>query len=819
MSTSTRLAFASVALAAVACQQIDRPAPAPEPGLEPALLAPVVTADAEHYALELAVDPVGRSIAGTLDLTFAAAGGDLSTLTLDLSGLRVYQVVDAQGRELAFFQKGAGLSVVLAEPLALGASTDVTIRYGGSPAKGLWFVRERDGVATQVFTQGECEDSSWWFPCIEDPSDRATSELVVTLPAGWQAVAAGERVDRRESADAVVEHWRMTDPHPAYLTTLVAGELAVVEDAWEDVPLAYVAAPEYEDGLAAAFGETPEMLAFFSELTGIRYPYAKYSVAAVDGFPFGGMENISATTLTDTVLTDARGTRDGDAIGLLAHEAAHQWFGDLVTCATWEHIWLNEGFATYMTQLYYEATRGEEEFRLRWHDTLRGYLAKDRGADRRSMLEDEYRDPIDLFFSGHAYAGGAVRLHLLRFELGDRVFFDGVREYLARHQGGSVTTDDLQAAMEAVSGRDLEPWFAQWLDGVGYPELDVAWRWRDGAVELTVTQTQRAVTGTPEVFRMPVDVEVRTAKGSVVHRIDLDARRATYTLPSAERPTWVWFDEGGWLPARVDRKKGVSEWLAVASGQDDAVARRTAVEALGELLAEDQAGDAVELARAELVNRLRQDGAVRVRAAAAKALGQDGSAEARLRLMSAAGGDPDTAVRAAALDALQGWGKDLELAAFARATYDEGYSWRTMGAAADLLVAADPDGAFQWLVRALLDADSPHGVLRADLATSLARVDNVRVAPILTDLANDRGLPTKARVAAVRALGNVAVGDRAVRTALIGLLETRDARLRRAAVNSLVAFDDAVANGALARHYERSVVPREKRAIEATFGR
>ncbi|MDF1800385.1 MAG: M1 family aminopeptidase [Planctomycetota bacterium] len=805
-------------LALGGCKNTAEPAPQP---VAPVELAPVAVphADAEHYRLELTLDPFGRSLAGTLDLSLSAADGPLSVVNLQLAGLRVFDVVDSTGRELAFFQKGNALNIVLAGLLAEGSGTDLTIRYGGSPQKGLWFVRERDGVPTQVFTQGECEDSSWWFPCIEDPSDRATSELIVTMPAGWNAVAAGERVDRTEDGSSVTEHWRMTFPHPAYLTTLVAGELSMVADEYDGIPLSYISAPEYADRLQATFGETPAVLDFLSNLTGIRYPYAKYSTAAVSGFPFGGMENISATTVTDTVMRDERGRLDGDAVGLIAHEAAHQWFGDLVTCGTWQHVWLNEGFATYMTQLYFEASRGNDEFRNRWYDSLQAYLDSDVGEARRPMTEGTFEDPIDLFFTGHAYAGGAVRLHYLRYVLGDGAFFDGVREYLARHAGGAVLTADFQAAMEASSGVDLDSYFTQWFEAEGYPELSTSWRYRNGAVELTVTQSQRAVGGTPEAFRFPVDVEVRTNKGSVTHRIEVDSTRATYELPCNERPSWVWFDEGGWLPARIDRDKTTTEWLAIAAGQDDVIARRMAVEGLGADLAGGLAGDQVDFARAELVNRMRQDSSSWVRAAAAKSLGMDKSPEARLRLMAAASSDANTHVRKAAFLALQNWGMDLELAGFARTQYREGYSWRTMGAAADLLVTSDPKGAFQWFVRALLDADSAHGVLRADLARSLARIDNVRVPSILIDLANDKSLETATRVAAVEALPKVAELDRNARTALIALLQTRDARLRRATVASLAQFDDATSRAALASHYKRSVVPRERRAIEATFGR
>jgi len=781
--------------------------------------------DAEHYALSLTVDPVARAIDGNLKLRFVSNDEGLPHVVLDLAGLKVYNVLDSKGRDLAFFQKGEEMTIVLATPLARGASEELEIRYGGSPKKGLWFTDFERGMATQIFTQGECEDAHWWFPCIDNPSDRATSELTVTLPEGWVATAAGERIDRQEGAGSVTEQWRMTTPHPVYLTTLVAGDFVVKTAEWDGIPLTYLADPKYRDLIEASYAATPNALAFLSDVTGLRYPYPKYSQACVDDFPFGGMENISATTMTDTMLRTERGMRDRNADGLIVHEAAHQWFGDLLTCDSWEHVWLNESFATYMTQLYFENTKGNDEFRMRWYDSMQGYLANDVGTKRRPTVYATYRDPMDLFFTGQTYAGGAARLHYLRFILGDAAFFSGIRTYVAENQGRGVTTFDLMAAMQKASGQDLSGFFDQWLYGEGYPELNVSWEWsaKDQAVRLTVRQTQRELAGTPGVFQLPVDVAVRTGKGTVVHRIDLTKRSQVFELASDVAPDWVWFDEGGWLPAKVTRDKGPAEWLTLAASADDALPRRLAVEALGDAFgggnAFDMRGDQMDFARAELVNRLRQDTSSWVRSAAAKALGQEHGDESRIRLMAAAGSDANTHVRRAALDALQGWGADFELAAFARAQYEEAYSWQTMGAAAHLLATSDPKGIFQWTLRQLFVADSPHDVLRGDLLDVMANIDNVRATPQLVEWATDRTADAGARIAAVRGLGQLKQLNKSARTALIGLLGTDNARLRRSVVDSLAKFDDAVSRTALKDFYSQTVFPREKRAIEAAFGR
>ena len=821
-ASTSLLGFIALAGGLTACQSN---ALTPPPRMVvPALTShavPSLPVDVEHYAIDLLVDPVARAIDGTCKLRFSAGMGELNTVNLSLEGLRVHSVSDSAGRDLAFFQEAGTLSIVLSELVSRGDFEELTVAYGGVPKKGLWFVRERDGVPTQVFTQGECEDARWWFPCVDVPADRATSQVTVTMPTSWTSVAAGELVDRKEGTSTVTDTWFMSVPHPTYLTTLVAGEFTTVNDEWDGVPLSYLAAPEYSEYLEAGLSETPKVLGFMSDVTGLRYPYSKYSQACVDGFPFGGMENISATTMTSKTLRDHRGLLDGDSVGLIAHEAAHQWFGDLLTCNSWDHIWLNEGFATYMTLLYFESSRGNDEFRMRWYDTMVGYLRADVGKDRRPTVHNVYRDPIDLFFGGQTYGGGAVRLHYLRFILGDDAFYEGVRTYVAENQGRGVTTTDLQLAMEKASGQSLGTFFDQWLLAEGFPELSVSWSYdrEAGMVNLSVEQRQDSRGGTPSAFRLPVDVELRGPKGSVTHRLEITQRKQIFQLASDELPTWLWFDEGGWMPAQIDRKKKVGEWLAIAASQDDPIARRIAVDVLGRQFGNNLSDQQENFIHAELVNRMRQDSSSWVRKEAATAIGRAGNAEGRLRLMTAATDDSSTHVREAAFGALATYGLNLKTSAFARAQYDAGYSWKTKAAAARLLAASDPKGIFQWLVRELFNADSPHDVLRANLLQLMATLDNSRVTSQLTQWATDTTAGPAARKAAVEGLAKVGQLDRDARGVLIDMLAVKDFRLRGAVVRGLTEFKDSASRNALQRFYSESVFPREKRAIEAAFGK
>ncbi|TAJ25343.1 MAG: M1 family peptidase, partial [Planctomycetota bacterium] len=717
--------------------------------------------DVEHYALDLAIDPGARTLQGTCTVRLFARDRDLVEVELDLEGLQVSSVREVGGAELHFEQRAGRLAFWIPEPLRRGSTASYAIAYGGAPAKGLWFSGLVAGRPTQVFTQGECQDARWWFPCVDEPWERATHELRVTLPAGWKAVAAGQRVERNESQGRVVEHWKMDVAHPAYLTTLVAGELVEQTSTWDGTPLSFLADADSAPLMDTSFDETDDVLAFLSSATGLRYPYAKYAQAAVENFPFGGMENISATTLTETALVDQRARNDGGMEGLVAHEAAHQWYGDLLTCADWSHVWLNEGLATYMTQLYYESTRGVDEFRARMRDMQDGYVAADVGNDRRPTVHGAFREPMDLFFKGgQTYGGAASRLHLLRFELGDAKFFEGLRTYTNEYAGRSVTTAMFQRAFEKVSGRDLGPFFQQWFHSAGYPEFRVSWSYDagKGIARVTVEQTQAAERGTPSVFRAPVVIEVRDAGGPRTQRVELTQRRQSFEIPCTSKPVYVAFDKGSWLPKRVTMSRTAGEALAQLRLDDDVNGRRDAIAALVEALKLRMSGEERALAVAELELRLHDDcRAIKVAAADALAAldvaggkGPDtllGTPRAREALRVAAAGDKEGSVRAAALRALARYGPGADLAGFARAQFEAGYSYGSMTAAAELVLAADPDNAYGWISKQLL-RESPHDRLRAGLMAVLGKIDGRASTDQLLAWARDPQSHPNARAAA-----------------------------------------------------------------------
>lgn len=769
--------------------------------------------DVEHYALELELLPETRSIRGRCTVRLRPREDEFETLELDLEGLTVSAVHDGFGMPLEFEHERGELWMRLARSCERGELVELAIDYGGAPQKGLWFAGGED-VPTHVFTQGECEDSRWWFPCFDEPSDRATHELVVTMPAHWRAVAAGAKIDERSDGDRRTEHWRIATPHAPYLTTLVAGDFVQEDGVWQGIPLAWLAEHPYAAWMAESLAETDEALDFFTKLTGVRYPYEKYSQACVENFPFGGMENISATTLTAHCLSDERGLRDDPATGLVVHEAAHQWFGDLLTCNDWSHIWLNEGFATYFTFVYFEKTRGRDEFLAMLRDAQDRYANGDRGSGRRPIVHDVYRDPIDLFFGGHTYEGGATRLHLLRHVLGDAAFERGIRLYTAENTNRGVVTDDLRAAMQEASGVDLEEFFEQWLDSPGYPEFEVFWRYDDAKqqVLLTVDQVQRVGDGTRSCYRVPVDVEVREASGRRTVRLELTRRRELFRIPSETEPEWVRFDKFGAIPKKLVTRKSLDEWLLLAAEDDDVNGRRDALLALAELAVDAKTEERQRISEV-LQDRAANDPNRFVRVRAVEGLQELRDTRAKELLMQIGETDEAAACRVAAVRVLCWWGENTELALYAREVFAQGYSWKTMGAAAQLLRFSAPGEAHDQIVE-WMEVESPHGTLQAELATQLGYLGDPGVLVELAQVVADPHAPVLARRASVEMLGKLGKGSSAVRDILLKLLQDRSTLLRRSALEALLELEDPSANPILREYYARCVFPRERRIIE-----
>jgi aminopeptidase N len=337
---------------------------------------------------------------------------------------------------------------------------------------------------------------------------------------------------------------------------MVVGKYAKIEDKYKQISLGYYVYPGKESLAPLAFGKTPDMLKKFEELTGVDFPYNKYDQTIVSNFQFGGMENITATTMADTEIFAAASSPD-DVVDLVSHELAHSWFGNLVTCKSWSELWLNEGFATFMEAAYREKAFGRADYLRKIREDAVGYMASDMvNARRHGLFFKEAVGDETLFDSANAavaYQKGGTVIHTLHETVGDSNFWKAINLYLNRHRFGNVESSDLKKAMEEVSGKDLTWFFDQWVYKGGYPQLSVrqTYNARNKKLTLTVSQIQKGDAVTPAVFILPMDVEVKTARGTKTKMMNINKRTQSFTIQADGRPLKINFDKDEKIPLKI----------------------------------------------------------------------------------------------------------------------------------------------------------------------------------------------------------------------------------------------------------------------------
>ncbi len=738
----------------------------------------------EHLALDIALDFAKKSLAATATLKVRRVSPTATAIVLDAVGFTIERV-EVSGKFADFTYDGRLLRV------ELGKVEDASIRvvYECTPSRGLYFIEpdeHRPHLPRQVWTQCQEEDGRHFFPCHDKPHVKMTSELSVVVPKGWEALSNGRLASRDEHKDGVRFHWKMDDPHPSYLLTLVVGELSVLEADVDGVPITYYVPNGREEDARRTFAETPEMLRFFGRKFGVTYPWNKYAQVVVSDFFFGGMENTTATTLYEHVLLDARAAIDVTSDDLVAHELAHQWFGDFVTCRDWSEAWLNEGFATFCEHLFREHRLGIDEYEYGLKTDLGSYLGESRGRYRRPVVCLDYDAPLDLF-DRHLYEKGGLVLHSLRRTLGDDAFFAGVAHYLRSHARGLVETKDLQRSLERVSGKSLGRAFEEMLYRAGHPEIEVSVSWEDGVLTLATRQTHAHPPneGVPQTFHVPLVADV--AHGDWVERFELTAsqRHQVFSVPCAKRPSFVVIDPDMRVVGEVAVRAPNDMLRAQLASAPTARGRWLAAASLTK--ANDK--PSISALAARLADESEFWG---VRAECASALGHSRKEEAfeSLRLSFSC---KHPKVRRAIADALGSFRtpKSAELLA-ARARGDESYLVEAESARA--LGRTRQPSAFEDLVQ-LLDRPSWAEVVRAGAIDGLAALRDVRAVPHLR--AKTRyGQPPRARRAAALALPKLSE-SRDDRELLEELLDDRDPMLRLDVARALLDFGDVKARAAL----------------------
>lgn len=673
---------------------------------------------------------------GRVTTTAVSRRPGLDRIVLDAGRmLEIRQV--RQGRDtLAFDRPGDSLVVRLPGAAGFGDTVRFVVEYRGRVAQGhgLYFLPAEPGRrGRQVYSGGGTDGNPNWFPTYGGPEDKATWDLVATVPADLTVVSNGRLVaDRRLPGRMHAVHWAQERPASTYLLSLVAAPLVKLRDRWRRVPLAYYVAAADTSRARAVFRMTPDVLEVYARLTGEPFPWAKYAQVTVADY-FGGMENVTATTMADW-LPDRRAELDAPWYRevLIPHEAAHNWFGNYVTTANWANYWLNEGFAQFMVGQYWRMKRGDAAAEDAYLADYRDYLEAD---GRRRM-------PLASLGSNNIYPKGSLVLRMLRLELGDRPFWGAVHRYLERNAFGSATSADLARAVLDATGRNLSWFFDQWVYAAGHPELSVSATYDTTArtLALAVTQTQRDTlpadsTGlryrVPEVFQGRVAVRVGTDHGDVVRQLDLRQRTETLTVgPLPGPPTMVVFDDGNRLLKTLAFPEP-TDWLATQLTRDpDPWNRAWAMSQLGQRTADTAAGLALARAAAGI------DDAT-IRALAAEALGRFPPAVA-LPGLEAAARDTSARVREAAVTALAGVGGPASLA-LARAAFAGDSSYAVRAAAVRAVAELDSAGAHDVVAAALATPSYRSVIQNAALGAAVHTADSTLV-PVLEERLGDQAL-------------------------------------------------------------------------------
>ena len=588
--------------------------------------APVDSADFRKYAPERTVDMLNiaidvtpnfreRSIGASTTLRFKPLRAGTREVRLNAQDLRVEKVSSAKAKLGAHHSTDSELVVTFAEDLPLDQEQEVTVSYSAFPRKGLYFRTKEMGykaVDEHLFTQGEDIEARHWFPCFDAPNEKFSSEIVCRVPAEMTVLSNGKLISEKTENGLKVVHWRQEKPHVSYLISLVAGHFKKVEDQYKDIHLAFYTPASQVDYAQNSFVETKEMMAFFEEEIGVKYPWEKYYQVCVQDFMWGGMENTSISTLTDRTLFPKETENVRSSQGLVAHELAHQWFGDLVTCKDWSQIWLNEGFATYYAHLYNGHKDGKDEFLYGMYNSARGFINRSVAEDSRPVVFRRYDQPTDLF--GYlVYPKGAWVLHMLRTELGPDLFRKCIKAYLEKHQYDTVVTHDLIAVVEELSGRSFDRFFDQWVFHPHHPELQVKYSWDSGQklAKISITQVQQ-LTNDVALFHFPLKLRMKGSFGTVDRVVDIKDKQTDLFVPFESAPEIFRVDPEYTLLAKVTVEIPRPMQVAQLKDESDLIGR---IQALSQL-SKSRDSETVKLIR----ERLTKDPFFGVRAEAAEAL-------------------------------------------------------------------------------------------------------------------------------------------------------------------------------------------------------
>ncbi len=528
--------------------------------------------DLVHTKLDVKFDYDKAWMYGKAWITLKPHFYTTDSLLLDAKGMDIKEVAMMKGSAksaLKFTNNGTELRITLDRMYKGGENYTVYIDYVSKPnelkvkgsaaindAKGLYFVNpkgEDKDKPTQIWTQGETEANSAWMPTIDKPNQKTTEEIYMTVPAKYVTLSNGLLISQKKNADGTrTDYWKMDLPHAPYLFFMGVGEFSIIKDSYKGKEVSYYVEKEQAPYARGVFGQTPEMIKFFSDKLGVDYPWQKYSQMVGRDYVSGAMENTTATLHQESAYQNARELTDGIGWeGTIAHELFHQWFGDLVTAESWSNLTVNESMADYSQTLWMEYKHGKDAGDAENQQGLQGYLSNP-NESKKDLVRFRYADKEDMFDLVSYQKGGRIH-HMLRNFVGDDAYFKSLNNYLNTNKFKPGESGQMRLAFEEVTGKDMNWYWNQWFYGSGHPIVKIDYNYDDanGRATVIIEQTQK----TDKIFRLPFAIDVYNGANKKRYTVCVENKIDTFTFSYTQKPDLINVDgDKVMLWAKTDNK-------------------------------------------------------------------------------------------------------------------------------------------------------------------------------------------------------------------------------------------------------------------------
>ncbi|MGK7939438.1 MAG: M1 family aminopeptidase [Crocosphaera sp.] len=718
----------------------------------------------DHIFLDLTLDIPHQSFTGNCSITLTPVRSGITQLILDAVDLNINSVLINEVSQ-PFDYDQEKLIINLLQPTQEDP-IKLTINYGvENPKRGLYFIAPDEHYPdkpTQVWTQGEDEDSRFWFPCFDYPGQLATSEIKVKVPNNFIAISNGELISQKTVGEDIIYHWLQKQIHPTYLMTLAVGEFSEIKDEWRGIPVTYYVEKGKEEQAKISMGKTPQMIDYFSSKFGYNYPYPKYAQVCVADFIFGGMENTSTTLLMDRCLLDEKAVKDKPFTeSLVAHELAHQWFGDLVVIKHWSHAWIKEGMASYSEVLWTEHEYGKDDAAYYLLNEARSYLDEDSSRYRRPIVTNVYREAIELY-DRHLYEKGACVYHMIRGILGEELFDKAIETFVNDNAHKTVETIDLLRSIETATGYNLLFLFDQYVFRGGHPDYKISYSWDNdnNLAKLTVTQTQvKEENGkSKDSFDLKIAIGFGYEKSPMkIFTMRIHEKQQIFYFPLETKPDYISFDVNNYFLKTVELDYPIAELNTQLKHDPDPISRIYAAIAIG------KKGNLEAIKSLE--EALTKEHFWGVRLEAAKQLGKialDQAGEALIKGLE----DEDQKVRRAVIESLGKIKNDYcyetlknSLKTEEKSYYCEAAIASSLGSILSGTLKEKTPEVIELLKQVLETRSGWNEVVRAGAISGLSKLKTNGDAVDVIVNYTKRGTPQALRLAAIRSLGTISTGQ------------------------------------------------------------